>query len=95
MQTKLFANSSHWVRGKLIFCEPEANTGHSAYLIPFVFVQKANSAYPIPFVFVQKTDKLWFVTNGMRTVRRWRSTGSQSYPHTYTHLVCELFASGL
>ncbi len=29
MRTKRLANSSHWARGKWIFCEPEANAGHS------------------------------------------------------------------
>ncbi len=31
--------------------------------------------------FSQKTDKYWFVANGMRTIRRRRSAGSQSHPH--------------
>ncbi len=36
-------NTLHYVRGKLIFCEPEANTGHLVRTIPFVFVQKTNT----------------------------------------------------
>ncbi len=40
MRTKRFANSSHQALGKLIFCKPEANTGHPAYPIPFMFAQK-------------------------------------------------------
>ncbi len=50
--------------------------------------------HPIPFVFLQKTDKFQFVMNDTRTIRRWRSTYSQSHPH-YAHLVCELCVPGL
>ncbi len=40
-----------------------------------------HEAHPVLFVFAQKTDKFWFAVNGMRTVREWRSAGSQSRLH--------------
>ncbi len=67
MRTKQLANSSHWLCGKLIFCEPEANAGHTVH--------------PIPFVFAQKTNKFRFVANGMQTIHRQHSTCLQSYTH--------------
>ncbi len=42
---------------------------------------KGHPAHPVLFVFVQKTDKFRFAANGMRTVRGWRTAGSQSHPH--------------
>ncbi len=37
--------------------------------------------HPVLFVFVLKTNKFQFIANGMRTVRRRRSTGLQSCSH--------------
>ncbi len=42
MRIKQFANSSRYTHGKLIFHEPEANTGHMVHTIPFMFAQKHN-----------------------------------------------------
>ncbi len=42
---------------------------------------KGHPGHLVLFVFAQKTDKFWFAMNGMWTIRRQRSTGSQSHPH--------------
>ncbi len=39
---------------------------------------------PILFVFAQKPGKFQVAANGMRTIRRWHSAGSQSHPHIRT-----------
>ncbi len=70
MQTKQFGNSSCQARGKLIFCEPEANIGHTAH--------------PIPFMFAQKIDKFWFAVNSMQSICKQHSAYSQSHPHIRT-----------
>ncbi len=38
-------------------------------------------AHPVLFAFAQKINKFWYVANGMRTIRGWRSTSLQSHPH--------------
>ncbi len=64
-------NSLHLAYGKLIFCKPEANTGH--YL----------QAHQIPFVFTQKTYKFWLAAYSMQTVRRQCSTCLQTMQHMF------------
>ncbi len=59
---------------------------------------KGHPAHPVLFVFVQKIDKFWFVANGVRTIRWWRSAGSQSHPHICTfgsRTVCKQFVNHL
>ncbi len=57
---------------------------------------KGHAAHPVLFVFAQKTNKFWFAANGMRTIRRWHSTGSLSHPHIRVfglRTVCEQFVN--
>ncbi len=44
---------------------------------------KGRPTCPVLFVSAQKTNKFQFVASGMRTIRWWRSTGSQSHPHIH------------
>ncbi len=73
IRTKRFANSSREACGKLIFHGPEANTGHTMYLIPFVFMQK--------------TVKFWFLGNICKPFAD-SAAHVRSPIYTYAHLVC-------
>ncbi len=57
---------------------------------------KRHLVHPVLFVFVQQTDKFQFAANGMRTIRRWCSAGTQSHPHIRafsSRAVCEPFSA--
>ncbi len=62
------------------------------------WLKTGHQGHPIPFVFAQKNNKFQFVANNMRTILKWRSTGSQSYPHIRAFgswTICEQFANHL
>ncbi len=73
MRIKWFANSLRKVRGKLIFCEPEANMGQPALQFPLCLCKKWTNFGSQPMVCELFADSAAQVRNPI---------------HTYAHLVC-------